>query len=453
MARIKGDANMAENELVLGEPRLGWFIDGDASTPDIAVMLRDTGFAIELTIPLKGTFGLRGPYGRWWSGGINFGDDPDRSRHSYAPPSELLVEDVDGSVVLVGCRPLGSTSSFSAGRGRIVANFAVLGGRHLNYAKIHGIRTDIPALAAWTNLSNIRVGVKRNANGRAKSVEMNLSTAEPLKLSRNLNLCIRPNWHTKRSYKSFQAFETASLETSVAKPRTWSDHLQIHLGVADLVSIAAWQPFGFASTQAMRRDDPMRDGAGHDRGEKWSTVVSHRLPQHTDWKKEPRFLFPWEEVGPRGVSRWLKLRTSAGRVIGPLVNVLRSDDPWGHPSVVQSGIALESLGYYIDITKNNGANLNSRKQMNYNPGLQVILDDLGMEPFGDIAGWIKRSNECYMGSKHPDRPEPDSLVMLNTLRQNLIVLRCWIGRQLGVSVGALVDSLETDPLSTEFVPV
>lgn len=443
---------MAKNELVPGEPRLGWFIDGDASTPDIAVMLRDTGSAIELTIPLQGTFGLRGPYGRWWSEGMKFGDDPDRSRHSYAPPNELLVEDADGTVVLVGCRPLGSTSSFSAGRGRIVANFAVLGGRRLNYDKVHGIRTGIPGLAAWTNLSNIRVGMERYTNGRVKSVEMNLSTAEPLKLARNLNLCIRPNWHTKRSYNSFQAFETVALETTVAKPRTWNDHLQIHLGVADLLSIAAWQPFGFASTQVMRRDDPTRDAAGHDHGEKWSTVVSHRLPQHTHWKKEPRFLFPWEEVGPRGISRWLKLRTSAGRAIGPLINVLRSDNPWSHASVVQSGIALESLGYYIDVTKNNGTHLNGRKQMNYKPGLQVILNDLGMEPFDDIAGWIARSNDCYMGSKHPDRPEPDSLITLNTLRQNLIVLRCWIGRQLGVSVGALVDSLETDPLTAEFLP-
>lgn len=89
-------------------------------------------------------------------------------------------------------------------------------------------------------------------------------------------------------------------------------------------------------------------------------------------------MFPWEEVGSRGISRWLKLRTSAGRAVGPLVNVLRSDDPWSHASVVQSGIALESLGYYTDATRNNGANLNSRKQMNYKPGLQVILDDLAL---------------------------------------------------------------------------
>lgn len=40
-----------------GDPRIGWMIDGDPTTPEIAVMLERTDEAIQLTIPTKGMFG------------------------------------------------------------------------------------------------------------------------------------------------------------------------------------------------------------------------------------------------------------------------------------------------------------------------------------------------------------------------------------------------------------
>ena len=53
---------MADNELIVGEPRLGWLIDDNPETPEAAVMLRDTGSIIELQIPLQGMFREDGPY-------------------------------------------------------------------------------------------------------------------------------------------------------------------------------------------------------------------------------------------------------------------------------------------------------------------------------------------------------------------------------------------------------
>lgn len=444
---------MGENKLVPGEPRLGWFVDGNADTPRVAVMLRDTGSAIELTVPLQGMSGRDDPYARWWSGRVMYVDDPDRTRHSYAPPRQLLVEDVDGPVVLVGCRTTGSTSNFSTGRGRIVANFAVIGGRHLRYDKVNALRTDIPALAAWTQLGSMNVSIETNEKRRVSSVQMKLNEAEPVRLNKRLNLSMRSTWRIEQPFNSFAAYEAVEVETSVVRPRGWDEHLEIHGAVLDLVSIAAWRPFGMAATKVLRTDDPVRALSGDELHERWSTVVTHRLPKHEDWKEAPRFLFPWAEVGPTGVTRWLSLRTTYARAIHPLLRVLRSDDPWGHGCVVQSGICLEMLAYLIDVEKNDGANLNSWQQMNFKQGLQVILEDLGMKPFDDIAGWIERAHATYMGAKHPDRPEPDSLVMLNTLRENLLIVRCWIGRQLGVSVDSLRSGLQNDRLTNEFVAI
>ena len=444
---------MAKNKLVVGEPRIGWFIDGNPATEKIAVMLRDTGSAIELTIPLQGMFAGTDPYSRWWSQGVMFADDPGRVNHSYKPPRVLLVEDNSGAVALVGCRAAGSTTNFHIGQGRIIANYAVLGGRTLNYEKIHGLRTEIPALAAWTRLSNMEIKITANEKNRVQSVQMTLLDAPEVSLARSMNLKMRSSWRTENPRGSFLAYEGVKLDTTVSDARTWDEHLQVHSAVLDLVSIAAWQPFGYSGIEVKRSDDPETNVARSGMGERWSPVATHRLPKHEPWPKELQFLFSYSEIGPRGIARWLHVRKDYGPVVGPLLSILRSDNHWSHSSTVQSGIALEALGYLVDVKKNNGAHLNNRKQINFKPALQVILDDTKVKPFDDTAGWIVRANEVYMGTKHPDRPEPDSLVAMNTLRENLLILRYWIAQQLGATSESLNAQIGTDSLSHEFVLV
>ncbi|WP_330445788.1 hypothetical protein OH817_08370 [Kocuria rhizophila] len=46
--------------------------------------------------------------------------------------------------------------------------------------------------------------------------------------------------------------EPVKVETRVAKPRGWGDHLHLHGAVLDLVSLAAWKPFGFSSVEVIR---------------------------------------------------------------------------------------------------------------------------------------------------------------------------------------------------------
>jgi len=441
---------MAKNELVVGEPRFGWFIDGDPDTEQIAVMLRDTGTAIELTIPLQGMFADSDPYVRWWSYGIQFGDDPGRTKYSYKPPRVLLMHDNNGSVVLVGCRATGSNMSFRVGQGRIVANFAVLGGESLNYERIHGLRTEIPALAAWTRLSSMDVKMTTDEIQHMQSVQMALKDAPEVSLSRTLNLKMKSSWRWENPRGRFLAYEGVKLDTTVSKPRTWDEHLKLHAAVLDLVSLSAWRSFGFSAVEVNRADDPVRNLAQEGIGDKWSPVATHRLPKHEEWSKDPQFLFPYAEIGPQGIAKWLILRKEYGQAIGPLLGILRSDDRWSHSSVVQSGIALEALGYLVDVKKNGGAHLNGRKQMNLKPGLQVILDDMKTKPFTDTSGWIDRAANAYMSMKHPDRSEQDSLVMLNTLRENVLILRYWVALQLGVTAKSLNDRIRTDPLAHEF---
>ena len=96
-------------------------------------------------------------------------------------------------------------------RGQIVANFAVLGGTHLPYEKLNGLRTEVPALAAWTRSSNMTVEVGSDERRQVQSVQMRLTGAEPIALARSMNLELRSSWRTKRPMGGFEAYESVEL--------------------------------------------------------------------------------------------------------------------------------------------------------------------------------------------------------------------------------------------------
>ena len=153
---------MANNELIVGEPRLGWLIDGNPETPEAAVMLRDTGSVIELRIPLQGMLREDGPYARWWSSLTIHTDDPKQTKYSHTPPRVMLFHDDRGVVVLVGCRAGGARQTLDAGYGVIVANYAVLGGRSPKYDKINGIRVSRPWLSSRTMMLKVFLNLYRS---------------------------------------------------------------------------------------------------------------------------------------------------------------------------------------------------------------------------------------------------------------------------------------------------
>lgn len=438
------------NELHEGKPRIGWLFDGNPDTADIAVMLEDTGKTIQLTVPLQGMTASRDVYQRWWSAGISFGDDPDKTKYDYKPPRVLMMDDNLGPVVLVGCRATGYSQSLSSGNGQIVANYAVLGGRIPNYERIHGMRTEVTAWNVWTGLSAMKVEPRLNGN-RVEAVKMTLEGSEEVNLSRSLNLKMKSRWRTNKSRGQFKADEGVHIITQVTRAREWGEHLKIHGALVDLVAISAWRKFGFSSIEVCRADDPERVMSGQPIHERWSPVATHKIIRDEySWKKDPKFLFPYSEVGSHGIGRWMKLRQHYGLATGPMLGILRSDNPWSNSSVVQSGIALENLAYLIDTLKNGGAHLDGRKQMKFNTGLDLILQDMDSVPLDDVEGWKTRANATYMGLKHPDRPTPDSLVLLNTLRENLLVLRFWVAQQIGVKGSTLKDRLGDDPLAHAF---
>ena len=443
---------MIENKLRVGEPRLCRLVDGNSNTPEAVVMLQDTGDAIETTFLLSGMAGADDmPYDRWWSQGAYYGDDPDRVKYSYAPPSTMLLYDNDGRVALVGCRATRGVNGLVAGIGVVVADFAVLGAKNIKYDRINGMRTESPAFLRWIRRTAIEADKITDETGLVQSMRIDLHETDSIALSRKLNMSMRQRWSSTTVPGGLDVREFLTFQSFVEQPCLWGEHLQLHIGVLDLVSIAAWRNCAFRSVYVSRADDPLKmGGATYDR---WNEVATHVLPGEDLTDCGGHFLFSYDNMTQGAVDKWFRLRDDYSRALDYLLRILRSGHTWSIQSAIMSAIALEQLGYLIEIKKNGGGKLNGRDQLSFNNALTVVLDDMTVIPFGveDVDDWKERCNRVYMGAKHGDRDEPDHLTALNTLRENLLVLRYWVAQQLGVSGDVLNQNLTWDPLANKWM--
>ena len=420
---------MENNRLRVGEPRLCRLIDGDPETSGAVVMLRDTGNAIEATFPIAGMVDSGGSYDRWWSRGVTYGDDPD---YSYSPPSVMLLYDDNGSVVLIGCRATEWKRTLNAGRGVIVADFAVIGGESLDYGKINGMRTASPAYSQWMGGSSISVNRDVDQSDRLQSLTLSLKRVEDFQVSQRFSLSARWDWRVMPVLGGYDVRESLVFQTVVEDPREWSAHLNLHLAVLDLISIAAWKNCAFSEIYVNRRDDPEKALAGNILGVRWAEVMSRVLPGDDVSDCGKNFLFAYNDASSGVIDIWFQLKMDYGRALDYLLRILRSGHTWSPQSAVISSIALEQLGYLIEDHDNSRSHLDNRGQLHFKDALGVILDDMEAIPIGcdDVEGWKERCRNVYMGAKHADQEEADHLTMLNTLRENLLVLRYWIAQRL-----------------------
>lgn len=263
-----------------------------------------------------------------------------------------------------------------------------------------------------------------------------------------MNLSLYPTWRASNPDQdgAFVGEDIVQLETRTKRPRSWNDHLAAHSAIRELLLIAAWYPFGFSRLWVHRGDDPETVASGKPVGDRWAEAVTYRLRKHKAWDREPKFLFRLADLPAGAVSRWIKLRSTYERALQPLVALGDETQGFLEARMVQSGIALEALGHQIGVAQGRSPN----SQTKYSTALNRVLGELAYNPI-DATDWKSRSIDCYRGVKHADRAVPDSLIMLNTLRENLLVLRLWVASRLGVAARDLRSRVPRDPLASEYV--
>lgn len=427
-----------DNILQPGLPRVGWLYDGNEATPHIGVSLTDSDeYGLQLTIPLRD---VTDAYSRWFQRGAFDIVVNGAAVEPTEVPSVLQFHDSFGPVVLVGCRTAGWHSDFQVATGRIVATYAVLGGRNLNYARLNGVRTVIPHLAAWMGARITSKELRTDAQGRVTGLDVATNSLDPVRVHRKGNLTLQGSFRTSSELgpDTTLIYDQMRVETYWATPRSWDAHLDLHEAILELLTVSAWQDFGFKTLEVRRDDDPHE----HHNGPipRWSDVATHNVPKPGDDAQVPNFLFDFRDIGIPGIRKWIGLRHKHARAILPFVRLRSLRTANIESQLVQSSIALEALGY--DLAR--PADLNPNGRLNFRQALERVHASLGFDAVKDPDEWIQTTTTVYRGVKHPDKPQPDVLDMVNALRDNILIIRTWVAIQLGTKRSELPDRLSRD---------
>lgn len=440
-----------DNELAVGQSRIGLMIDGFPETPRVAVKLERDARGVELTIPFLD--GADDIYSYWFMQGVVFGDDPQRTKRRYEPPDSVSFYDSSGKVGLIGSRVSGSKhvmGGSGVGEGRLRFDYAILGAMSgPAYTQINGLQSEIEGLGTWVGLRSLKAEQTREA-GRLKSVNFKLESPSTIRVARRLNADFRANWRYGPGPGPDETTisERLQIHTELKRAVDWDEHLQVHFAIRNLLRVVAWRRVNFVSHEAMSSLDGLRTLDGVKHGDEWFPVITHRTGISTDspTKLTQRdYLFSFSDVQAKGVGRWIALVQKFERGMSPLIGLLDLEGATLEAYLAQVGIGFEMLGY--DLLIESGISKTQATKKSYADLASAVSSAVGdVLPFpaADFPDLLRRT---YVGVKHADNARPDINETYLAYLQAIQVVRAWVGRRLGVSSARLKRALADDARS------
>lgn len=442
-----------DNTLEIGQSRLGLMIDGLPETPRVAAKLERDEQGVELTIPfLEGHDDI---YSYWFTQGVRYGDDPDRTKRRYEPPDSVSFYDAAGKVALIGSRVAGSThvmGGTNVGEGRLRFDYTVLGGiSGPAYQQINGLRSEIEGLGTWVGLRSLEAEQTREA-GRLTAVNFKLESPPTIRVARRLNTDFRANWRygPGPSPDETTISERLQIHTEVRRAVDWDQHLETHFAIRDLLRVAAWRQLNFVSHEAMSTQDGIRTMDGVKHGDLWFPVITQstgiRIEAPTKFTQRD-YLFAFSDVQAKGVGRWIDLVQKFERGLSPLIGLLDLEGATLEAHLAQIGIGFEMLGY--DLLIESGISKTQVTKKSYADLASVVssaVADVLPFPAANFPDLLRRT---YVGVKHADNAPPDINETYLAYLQAIQVVRAWVGRRLGVSTARLKRALAEDARSNQ----
>lgn len=419
---------MSPNELPPGSQRLGLLFDGHPDTPAPSALLKNDGRGITLLLPTGG-FGEALAHDHWFSDGILRPDSHTASgavRAPKSPPELIQFRDTHGVVTLVGCRNLRSVMSIRSGEGELRARFAILGPAGFGDARVCGVRLNFTGLREWGKVSSVQLKSLTTVENK-RIAELHIEAPPPVRLARECNLGLRADWQLHRGGQDGRVTisDDAEIVTETARPRPIQDHLDLANAVRSLASLAAWRDLQPSNLSIKAAANVLPEG--HPR---W---LKAELPANMASTKNPgsiRFDYQLSDIGPRGVKRWLRLRSEMPRPINHLMDCIEQPNTDTDTQFLRTGLALEGLGHAL--MKRQGRTPGKGKaSFAYWDYLTAITEDLGNTPLSNTPQWKKLANDCYRGMKHADNPMPDAGEVIKIGELNASVLRLWFAKELG----------------------
>lgn len=243
--------------------------------------------------------------------------------------------------------PHGRSNSFGAlQEGRLRYSYAIeVGDVGARYERINAMQSRIEGLEEWIPISSIEHEYAREDESNLSSI-FTVKRQAPVAISRALNAQLRPAYSFMSSSVPGQTrlADEMRVKTSAVRARPWHEHLDVHQGVRDLLVVAGWRDFGTWDVSVSRQDDPERAMAGNVLGERWARVSTYAMPKPSGREQSNRFLFRFDDIGARGVSRWLRLRHKHRRAIAGMIHSIGMSGVALETAISEAGAALEHLG-------------------------------------------------------------------------------------------------------------
>ncbi|TPF78746.1 hypothetical protein BW12_04910 [Bifidobacterium sp. UTCIF-3] len=164
------------------------------------------------------------------------------------------------------------------------------------------------------------------------------------------------------------------------------------------------------------------------------------------------FLFDYEDIGNTGITKWLDLRKNCEQGM-TLLSYLARDH--GHLALetmsMLVGTALECVGWYIVQSERQETRINKRygkeQPSTYKDMLEAIIEKIEVgDFFKERDLWIEAMRDVYVGNKHADAHSSDFQTTYEATMQSLVVLRVWLGLQLGADIVNMKNRLASDAI-------
>jgi hypothetical protein len=407
-------------------------------------MLHDSGKEIRLSVPFTQSEVMER---RFVGRGARWADDPDYSRQEYQVPDVVWFADHSGHLCLISPHRTSASWGSSAGvdEGSASFRFVVAAGRRgRTYRRINGMRTHLQGLDEWIPLSAVSHEREGKTGGGHRDI-LTLEAQPSVRVGRRLNAAIE-NWysfsiHPHPGQSTFT--DRVHMRTDVSTARTWDEHLDVHNGLRQLLTVAGWQRYGFTDVEVQQRSDPQTVLSGESIGARWAPVYTYALERPTEIDRS-RFLFTFDDIGASGVARWFALRDDFGRAIAGMIHAVGRTESALETTFSETAAAMEHLGHRIGVE--NGESPGQKIRVH----LRRITRELHADTGFDLDEWVLRLADTYRSLKHPDHDDPDSLVLLNLLRETRLVFRAWVAMRLGINRSALESNLKVDPMARPY---
>lgn len=367
-------------------------------------------------------------------------------------PRQLVFVSANGVATLIGCTTGSYTIniSYMVVAGKINVRHAIpssLGG--VDYTKVHVMTSTVPLLYSWLGRSALEARIERDAKG-AQSTSLHTLSPEPVTISGH-HLTLQPFGRISVvAVTERPAVADVQVTTDFPDAAQWSEHQDIHRALADLMTLSCWHPSRPAIDSVQHRGDSRTDLDEHAIPTVRGVVTPEEDLDPTPLpRRGVKHLIRFSEIGEEGIAKWLDLRQTHSRVIGPTLSPIYIEDQSLESQLIQTAIGVEALGYLLFLEDGDSEDKASRRT--FRARVERIMADVNAvyDSGRDFLDWPQRAADTYNGTKHANRDLPGYADMVNVGNRLSLLLRTWYALCLGSDPDALRTRVLDDPLYPE----